>query len=266
MAATLTAIAKKANVSIGLVSRLFKNDPTLRISSETLTRVLTAKESLGGIKGIGNTKITKTIRTTGLTKKYAYNFVVPVNQIFMDTYQQNTSLSQYYRGMQDILKVADFRLSTVFFDSADIYQTIKDLVNSPDYCDGLFITTGIVNEQIAQLLLKHTFPHVSMDEEAEKFGLTTVSDHLINGTRKAVKYLLRLGHTRIGYMGLITGASKYLLLKIAMAEQGIDLCQQIEISREPMAHQPDEAKQVFGEAIDKGLSASAIICQTDAIA
>ena len=151
MAATLTAIAKKANVSIGLVSRLFKNDPTLRISSETLTRVLTAKESLGGIKGIGNTKITKTIRTTGLTKKYAYNFVVPVNQIFMDTYQQNTSLSQYYRGMQDILKVADFRLSTVFFDSADIYQTIKDLVNSPDYCDGLFITTGIVNEQIAHV-------------------------------------------------------------------------------------------------------------------
>ena len=74
MTATFTQIARGAEVSKTLISRFYRNDPTLRISEKTRERILHVEKELGGLQ-LG---IPKRILSPQLT----YTIAMPMNQMY----------------------------------------------------------------------------------------------------------------------------------------------------------------------------------------
>ena len=168
MAATLTQIAEKAGVSVSLVSRLVRGDRTLRVSDETRKRVESIKAQAW--RGAG----AETGAPQRFVRKETRNIVVPLNRIFSPTWVQdfltNTITGQLMRGFEATLSAERFRMSITFMDELCKLEELTVLIETPDYCDGLLLLTSMADREIADLLVRHKFPHVSMDGAGRAAG------------------------------------------------------------------------------------------------
>ena len=198
-------------------------------------------------------------------KRLAHNFVMPMNRIFAATYRDDTSNVPFARNLEETLQLEGFRLSVVFFDEHHKKAVFEDLLNSPNYCDGLVLLTGLMDEVLAAKLISSKVAHVCVDSDAEQLGLNTVCDNAVDGMHQAISHLKRLGHERITFLGAVKG-SRYGFFKAAMAETNTSMVEPIHIEESFNWFNRDTACNVFGQWLDNERTATAVICQTDGIA
>ncbi len=263
MAATITEIAREAKVSPGLVSRFFRNDPTLRVSPETSKKIETVAQRLGGLK------INRAARS--LSTQLAYQVVLPVNRKLAEIGMGSEVANSLMKSFEEVLHEKDFHVSIKLFDADNTFEAFKRLIFSPVHCDGLLILTGTMDEQLAKLLLDHKFPHVVEDPNAEIFGVNTVTAHAISGLRQAMLHLLDLGHRRIGFFGHPKG--RYPLYGAVMLENQLPFDERLTCivpKHNPLIEKYKRWLKAAGETFRKWLDSNppitALLCQNDDMA
>lgn len=211
MQITMTEIAKQAGVSTAVVSRLIRGDSTLRISPQRRRRV----EAV--IRRHGRNNVRQRVRGRRRTRTILW----PSNALFSAVWRfANTRTTQLYRSLEDALREREYRLQFTSFEPDQAQQHFEMLVRQPGHCDGLFIGSGVINQELADLLRQTKFPHVCHDHEAERFTVNTVRPHFSEGLRSAVEHLRNLGHERIANISPIQAYRRPLVLA-ALASCGL---------------------------------------------
>ena len=261
MAVGVTKIASYAKVSKALVSRYLNGDPKLYISEDAQNRIEVAKKKLG-ISG-------QCVRQGGRSN-FAYNIVMPVNYVLGSEYLRERRSSPFIVNLAQVVRKQGFRLSAIFFHEENVVSEFTSLINDAQFCDALVLGSRLLNKALAELIITRHFPHVSIDPRSERLGVNTLCAHAVSGFRQALEHLLELGHRRIGYFG--DKDHKYPEYTIARAGLGLEasgeydcIIDKLELAgrQEPLQ---TESKRHFGEWLDRGIRATAMICLNDEIA
>ncbi len=262
MAATMTHIAKEAGVSVALVSRLLRNDPTLRITEARRRQILDIHKRVG------------TVKTRSRRRRLSHTIVVPVSSDFSPQYiHANVLEIEPYRSFNSHLRKHGFHLYFDFIPEAEIVQRIGSLVGEPASCDGLLLLSGLCCQEIADDLGKARFPHVSNDFHAERYQINTVHAHLTQGTARVIEHLYALGHRRIGYLGARAGF-RHAMTVAALAAMRLPLDESLHCWLEvpplnsSQVQRWDFARDALRQWIDSGRlnrsdAPTALICTND---
>jgi len=210
---SFTAIAKAAGVSIGTVSRLLRQDPSLRISPQRRQQVLEVCRQMGyqPTAGHGYASLKQTRQVTVMLGRN----ITPAH------FQYDVAQSPCYIAIEEELATQGIGLHYRFYDTTQKHAAFEALIRSQEV-DGLILTSGQCDDTIAQLLHDHHVVHVADDSTAERYGINTVSNHVQQGLRLAVEHLAALGHRRIGWIG---GArvNRFAQTIGAMVEAGLEV-------------------------------------------
>lgn len=257
----MTHLAQQTGVSVAVVSRLLRGDATLRISETRRRQILETKERLGGVK-------TRRVRKKA---NLTHTIVTPVNRLFPPAVlQMMLAQSEFHRSFEEALRSRGFRLHLSLFEPEHPADAYEPLIQSHG-CDGLLLLSGICNQQLADLLRQHHFPHVSNDFYAEQFQVNTVRAHTSDGMRQAVEHLMELGHRRIGFLGP-RDSYRYPLAVAAMVARGLSLDERMNcpVDKIGAAESPERwrhnARQAFSNWLDRRPAATALICAYDLMA
>ena len=153
----------------------------------------------------------------------------------------------------------------VIFDSSEeIAKREAEIIN--DYIergiDGLIITPCI-KENISFLkeLVKKEYPFVMIDRYISGIRAPFIGTDFEEGAYKATKYLIKLGHKKIGYLGgsAFIPASKERIngFKRALTEAGINVKENLIIQGE---YDPENAKKNLRILMKTAHDITAIIC------
>lgn len=182
---TLNDIAKLAKVSIASVSRALNNDTTYKMRTSTYKRIMDAANQLDYKKN--------TITNSNTDRSLKIGCILSITK---DKY-----MDPYYMS---ILSGVETRLSELGFELAFL-RTEFDFVSNTT-----LITT--FNENISGIILIKTLNDTTYNYIKERVphivGIDTVRDDIDNIgydhydiSTKAVKYLIKKGHTKIGFIG-----------------------------------------------------------------
>lgn len=259
MSATMTSIAQQTGVSVAVVSRLLRGDPTLRISEQRRKQILQISTELGGV------------RSRPRKRKLTQVVVVPVNRIFSPAIVKSILVdTEQFQNFEKMMRTHNFRLHFSFFEPGDEMAMFESMMRAPRSCDGTLILSGVITEPLSQLLQKHRFPHISFDYDAEHFQVNTVRAHAADGLRRAVEHLRQLGHTRIGFVGP-RDSYRYPLAVAALAGQSLPLDAELNCWT-PNAAEPtrENLRKVtvdpFRQWLQRGPTATAVIASNDSVA
>jgi len=255
--ATLTQIAKNSGVSVALVSRMLRGDPSLKIPDRLRSEILETKEQLGGS------------RTQRRRRKLSRIIVVPTNRMFTFGWvQSNVTSTDLFKTFEKTLQDNDFRLHFTFFDPDQKNKYFESLARSRMDCDGLVLLSNLTDEFLAQLVRQYDIPHISFDPCAERYRVNTVCAHMLDGLRQAVEHLYELGHRRIGYLGQHEFHGYPLAMAVLMARDlpsSEDLkCWVPPISeKENIDEWSNHARIALTAWLERGINVTALICQND---
>lgn len=188
MAVTLTQIAKEAGVSLSLVSRLISRDPTLQVSLTTRQRVLDVHRRLGGH-----------INTRAAVRKQC-RVAVPISHDFAFNLEAIIA-SPWWRNAEKSLLANDGKLTPVFISHQQRHAALEEMIKGDATCDGLLFLSGIIDQQIADLLNDYQFPHVSTSMSDAIYHVNTICGDPYHGIRRIVRHLVSAGHQRVAYLG-----------------------------------------------------------------
>jgi len=265
MSATITEIAKTAKVSTGLVSRLVRNDPTLRVSDATVARIRAVEKQLGGIK------INRAARS--LSTGLSYNIVLPISQVYR-SHPMAWPAPVLLKNLEEGIRDRDFRLSITYFDQENTLTCFQDLSESPDYCDGMILLNGIINSNLARLFLDRRLAHIVIDPDGERCNVNTVTAYAMSGIRQAIIHLQELGHRNIGFLG-DERMARFPLLVAVMTERGLPVGGGLNCflpEANVVGKTRDEwlfsVKRIFADRLKQRRqpATTAFICQNDAVA
>ena len=186
MAVTSRDVAREAGVSQPTVSRALSGDP--RISERTRTLVVEAAQRLGYFPNTAaRTLITKRTSTVGVV-------VGDVSNLFF---------AQQLNALYYALQANGYRM-VLFQESTDHRETGEDVVPLllGNALDGVIFTTGGLTSAIPKLLAEKGLPVVLLNRYIEGIAADRIIADNFGGGRLAARYLVELGHRRIG---LITG-------------------------------------------------------------
>lgn len=258
---TVTEIARQAGVSKALVSRLLNGDSTLRISEECKRRVLEVRENL----------VRQERDQPGFEpkKRLACNIVIPClgREVFDELHAHWES--EGFLAFRRELEARRFRASIAWHGAAEGLKVIEELIESPGYCDGLLLLRGAATEEIAHLIVSRRFPHVCTDYAGELLGLNTVLLSAGNAMQMAVHHLKELGHRKIGFLGRLHDL--YPLYRAALVRNDLEIREEWScVSPRDGASVPETqsgwrgaACEALGEWLDRGPTATAMICHND---
>ncbi len=262
MAATLTEIAKRAKVSLPLVSRFVNGDPTLRITEERRQRILEAQRQLGGIKRS--------------RKRLAHSIIAPFNRRWSIEHVYEVVMHlPFMRGFEKQMAKRKFRLNFTLFSPEEKLKVFEELIESPS-CDGFLLLADVVDDELADLLRRTGFPHIGVDPWVADYGVSTVLQNDRQGIRQAIKLLKRLGHRRIGYIG--PRRPRYPVFVSALAKEGLEIDESyssvFEVRRPPTGEAPlfdseewiEYGQDAFSEWFERGAKATALMCGNDMMA
>ncbi|EIV99403.1 LacI family DNA-binding transcriptional regulator [Thermoanaerobacter siderophilus] len=183
MAVTIKDIAKLANVSITTVSRVI-NNKSEGVSEETRNRILQLVKELGyQPNAIARGLVTKKTKTIGL--------IIPdiSNPFFPDI----------ARGVEDSAHIYGYNVFLCNTD--DNLEKESEYINAlkEKYVDGIIFTSSSIpkHEHITDLI-KSGIPVVIMDRRIDSEDIYGVFLDNYEGGYIATKYLIDLGHKRIG--------------------------------------------------------------------
>ena len=181
--ATIFDVAKKAGVSYGTVSRVINDNP--HVKSETRQRILQAMEELGYV-------VNKQARILAGGRSQTIGVLVP-------------DLGTGYVG--EIMRGIDAELSLNDLDLV-LYTTHRIANKEANYIANL--AKGVVEGLLLLLprnpvdnigsLIQRNFPFVLIDHHGTGRDCPAVGATNWQGAYNATEYLLKLGHTRIGFV------------------------------------------------------------------
>ena len=264
MPATMSEIAQEVGISVTMVSRVVREDPTLRISEDRRRDILGAIDRMGGVK------VRKYSRKP---RALSHIVMVPMNRKYSGKTAE-TGLyfteTEEFRQFEETLKSEGFSVHVTFFTPDEDRQVIESLIRSDGKCDALLLLSGVANEGLAELILASKFPHVCDEAGGERFELNCVRVNAAEGIRKAVGHLCELGHRRIGFLG-DRGFYRYPLVVGALAEMGLPIDERHNCWSEKADTTGDEGWRKLGCAaferwLDQGGGATALMCRNDRLA
>lgn len=183
---TIIDVAKKAGVSYGTVSRVINND--VHVKPETRARILQAMQELGFVAN-------RQARSLAGGRTNTIGVLVP-------------DLGTGYIG--EIIRGIDSELSLTSLDLI-LYTTHRTASKEVDYVanlaqgmvDGLLLVLPRNPTDYIGALTRRNFPFVLIDHQGNGESCPAVGATNWQGAYAATEYLIRLGHTRIGF---ITGS------------------------------------------------------------
>ncbi|MCD6123012.1 MAG: LacI family DNA-binding transcriptional regulator [Spirochaetales bacterium] len=247
---TIKDIARYAGVSVSTVSRVLNNKPD--VSEKTETKV---KESIR-ILGYSPNNMA---RGLVLKKTNVIGFVVPD--------LMNPNFPELARG---IIERADYySYSVIFFDTNHDNKVEKKAIKlfRSNQVDGIIVSFTEANQDELVKLKEENFPCVQIYRKSPKSILPTIAIDNVNSAYTAVKYLLSLGHTKIGHITTgektLSGLERLQGYHKAMEEAGIHVRREwIQVC----SHSVESGEKATMKILDADKSITAIFSSHDLMA
>ena len=174
--ATIREVANKAGVSIATVSRVLNFDETLNVAEETKNRIFETAEELNYISS--HRKKKQKALNIGIAHWYT---------------EEQELKDPYYLALRiAVEKKCD--------EEAIIFQRLASYDKSHKAFDGI-IAIGKFGEGAIGKLEAYECPIVFVDFSPNEEKFDAVATDYKKGVRKALSYLLEMGHQEIGYIG-----------------------------------------------------------------
>ncbi|MCL5771703.1 MAG: LacI family transcriptional regulator [Actinobacteria bacterium] len=185
----LKDVAEKANVSLATAS-LAINDSDL-VNDKTKKKVLDWVQKLGYYPNM---------HARNLARGRSYNIVLMINSKYFLTY----SNIFYLRVIGGIIKEAEKTEYSVVFsfygDKKDFdLEKFKHKITN---IDGIVVLDVIDKKNLKILKEKCKLPIILIDNHKKNKSTYGVDNDDYGGAYKATKYLIELGHKKIGYIGI----------------------------------------------------------------
>lgn len=185
--ATIREIAREAQVSIGVVSRILNQDASLSVKDDTRDRVLSVIQRLNY----------KPRQSTAVKKKIDK---VPMKNIvlLLATSQQEELNDPYYIAMREGIENQAMESGLNIAKVIRASHGYMDI--SPMDLDGLIVVGNIDYHD-----LKRNFPSLNhivfVDRAPQNSSFDSVISNLGKATENVLHYLFKLGHREIGFIG-----------------------------------------------------------------
>jgi LacI family transcriptional regulator len=182
-------VARKAGVSLGSVSRVINEKDSVR--PELRERVLKAARSLGYVPSFAAQSMrTQSTRAVGL----------------MVSDVSNPLFSSTVSATEEVLYRSGYNM--ILTNSRDRVETEKEIITLFERrrFDGMIVTLSREDDPtILKLLAESTIPKVLLERECALPIDSVATDHY-SGALQATRYLLELGHRRIGLVTVTQAA------------------------------------------------------------
>lgn len=190
--ATLKDVARKADVSVSTVSRVF-NDPE-KVRPATRQRVREAADALS----YRPSRVARRLRVeTG--EASLIGLIIPDIQ--------NPFFAEVARGVEDVARDHDY--AVIFSNSdedPDKQKLALDTLRTEDV-DGVIVPPVDLEDPALKDFAESSIPIVSVDRRMKGLRLDTILSDNRTGAYDAVTHLIELGHDRIAFIGGITRIS-----------------------------------------------------------
>lgn len=212
---TIRDVAREAGVGIGTVSRVLNNNSN--VSDKTRKHVLEVIERLG-------------YRPNLIARQLPRRASLSVIGVITPSFSNYYSFAERMRGVHQALQpyAQDFELALY---SAPSNQTTRDRLNEileSSILAGLLVIDFTLTADQKKTLRTMNVPFVGINHSGEQDWPCIGTDN-VEGGYLATRYLLDLGHTRIGYIGnelvdadgFRTSEERYEGYRLALREAGI---------------------------------------------
>jgi LacI family transcriptional regulator len=184
----MSDVAKAAGVSRTTVSFVWNNTPHSNIPEATRRRVLQVVQELNYIPNIPATNLAK-----GKTMLIALVVRQTSEQMSADLYA-----GEFIRGLTSTIEAADYHLVIHAAEPNTEISTYGQLIRTRKV-DGLLIASPLVNDPEVKLLHDEGTPIV-LNGASDNPDIPSVDVNNAESAYTAVRYLLDLGHRRIGHI------------------------------------------------------------------
>ena len=263
MPATMSEIAQDVGISLAVVSRVLREDPTLQISDNRRQDIFAAIERRGGIK------VRKYRRKL---PKQTRIVMVPVNRKYSHRASEAHPYfteSEGFVKIEETLKAEGISLYVTFFPSGEKRQMIHSLIHSSNQCDALLLLSRMADPEVADIIRTARFPHVCDSPQGQTFNLNCVRADAADGIQQAVAHLHSLGHRRIGYLG-DRDFFRYPLTVAALMQMGLEVDEQHNFCIEATESSSEEYQRlgytVGQQWLRQHRPVTALICRNDLLA
>ena len=186
MVATIKEIAAVVGVSTATVSRVLNNDPTLGVSSETKLKILEVAESLEYM-------------TLKQRKDIAESSAKRLNIGLVDWYSEQAFIEDPFYFY--LLKAVEKKCAQSGINTYSIMYIDGKYVPAVDLKpDGIIAIGRFTREETQQLAVLNSNLFF-LDSSPDDLQYDSVMVNTISGTTDALRYLYRLGHRRIAFIG-----------------------------------------------------------------
>ncbi|WP_179232936.1 LacI family DNA-binding transcriptional regulator [Paenibacillus rigui] len=207
---TIKDIAKQIGVSVSTVSRALNNHPDIK--PETKREVLEAMERL---------QYTPNALARSLINKKSYTVGLMIPDI------TDPFFAAIADGVEEILSDSGYQV--VYGNTTHKQEKEIRFLNSviERKMDGIIATPDVMSEEIVDMLERLQIPVVLLRRRPpEGLKIPVVDVDHYQGACSAVQYLLSLGHSRIGFLGLppysFTGQERFRGYIDTLAAHGLE--------------------------------------------
>ncbi|MCB0211703.1 MAG: LacI family DNA-binding transcriptional regulator [Anaerolineae bacterium] len=212
MPATIHDVAKKAKVGIGTVSSVLNNSRP--VNEETRKRVLAAIAELDFVPNSSG-------RRLSLGKTHMIGVVIP--------YFSTPSQVERLRGAMSVLVDSEYDVSLFTVETASQRRKILKTVPHRGRIDGLIIFSLEPTEEDLQQIVQKDVPTVLVESKHAHLHSIYLDD--VAAAKEAVRYLITLGHRKIGFIsdklndsfGSLFSRNRYKGYCQALKEAGIPI-------------------------------------------
>ena len=208
MTVTIKDIARHSGVSVSTVSRVLNKKPD--VNTETEARVNSAIKELGYSPS-------SVARGLVLKRSNAIGFVVPDIT--------NPNFPELARGVVE--KARQQGYSVIFFDTNHDNKVEKEALKllRSKQVDGIIVSFSEANQDEFIKLKEDQFPAVQIYRKSPKSVISTIAIDNVDSAYRAVKYLIDLGHRKIGHIttgiSTLSGSERLEGYKKAYTEAGL---------------------------------------------
>lgn len=189
MAVTIKDVAKQANVAPSTVSRVLSDSP--RISEKTKKKVRKVMEEMGYyINHNARVLVQKSTQTIGIVMKNSTSASL-----------HDPFFPEVLRGISALCHQQDFNISITTGESEEaIFNDVVKMVQGKRV-DGLIVSYSKKDDKVVPFLVKSGIPFVVVGKPIGKANeIMSVDNDNVQAAKEATEYLIRLGHTQIGFI------------------------------------------------------------------
>ncbi|WP_245850980.1 LacI family DNA-binding transcriptional regulator [Paenibacillus herberti] len=210
MAPKIKDVAKHAGVSVTTVSRVLNGEKYVK--DDLKARVQRAIDELGYTPSHIARSLVR--QKTNLIGVIVPDVTSSFYSTILSTIERTASLNDYNLLVCNIIEDTDKELKYL-----QVFQQMR--------VDGIIIMHEKINDDIRDLILKLDIPIIfsSVKPVDQKFISVIIDDYA--AAYEATRHLIRLGHTRIGFIGgdmrdVTSGQNRYIGYSQALADCGVD--------------------------------------------